>query len=89
MGGEVDMNIKDAVVTWVVGGDVQVFRRSLNMPLLGRWSYYSGYNSDRDALIVLFADFVAITVRDGCSPLVAHKALMNIDEYSNCMAIDV
>ena len=83
------MKIKDVVVTWDVGGDVQVFRRSLNMPLLERWSYYSGYNSDLDALIVLFADFVAITVRDGCSPFVAHKAFMLIDEYSACMAIDV
>jgi len=81
------MKIKDVVVTWDVGGDVQVFQKSLNMPLLGRWAYYTNYNDE--SLTVLMSDFVAITVRDGCSPLVAHKAFMLIDEYSACMAIDV
>jgi hypothetical protein len=81
------MKIKDVVVTWDVGGDVQVFQKSLNMPLLGRWAYYTDYNDE--SLTVLMSDFVAITVRDGCSPLVAHKAFMLIDEYSDCMAIDV
>lgn len=81
------MKLKDIVLTWDVGGDVQVFQKSLNMPLLGRWAYYTDYNDK--ALIVLMSDFVAITVRDGCNPLVAHNALMAIDEYSACMAVDV
>lgn len=82
------MKLKDIVLTWDVRGDVNVFQRSLNMPLLGRWAYYSGYKSD-EGLIVLMADFVAITVRDGCNPVTAHRAMMQIDEYRNCVAIDV
>ncbi len=82
------MKLKDIVLTWDVGGEVNVCQRSLNMPLLGRWAYYSGY-PDHDAFIVLLSDFVALTVRDKCDALRVYNAMQVIDEFSDYMAVDV
>lgn len=82
------MKLRDIVLTWDVGGDVSVNPRNLNMPLLGRWAYYSGY-ADGDGLLMLMLDFVALTVRDRCDPVRVYNAMRSIDEFRDSMAVDV
>jgi len=86
-----EMKLSNAVVCWNVGGKVLVRKRR---PFLisdseeyERWMTYSGF-PEGDAMIVLFADAMAMIVRDKCNPNDVHRELLKIDEYRQHMAFD-
>ena len=84
------IKLSQALVRWNRNGDVfvQKLQPMLFEQAMDFWTTYHAY-PENDAIIVLFADAMAMICRDKCDPMKVHNALMLIEEYADVLATDM